>query len=84
MDEQRPRTPAGRTRLLKTSAVITTGIALAGVTGTIVATAAIVNSEAASSDDTNENEEGPSLPSFDIPGLGSSQSQQDDGGSNGS
>lgn len=79
-----PRTPATRARLLKTSAAITTGIALAGVTGTLAATVAIANHDAASSESNDEGRENPGIPSFGIPGLGPSQGQQDDGGSNGS
>ena len=84
MDTAKPRTPATRARLLKTSAALTTGIALAAVTGTVAGTVAIANHAPSSSDGDNEDQDGPGIPSFGIPGLGTSESQQNDGGSNGS
>jgi hypothetical protein len=79
-----PHTEASRARLLRTSAVITTGIVFAGVAGTLATTAAIANHETANSDHDDDDDHEPDSPLINLPGLWPSDNEPADGGSNGS
>jgi hypothetical protein len=82
MNSHPAHTPATRSRLLKMSAAAAAGVVIAGVGGTVAATAVIVNHDNASVDGSGSS--GNSGGRHSTPGLSGSNRVQPNGGSNGS